>query len=213
MSRRVLRRFAAVACVLGIVLALGSCSLGFLGGTITLSGPLYYADKEGLLPSPGSGTIDFGSTSPDVVLTTATVTSGAFSVELGVPATTAAWSSILPPIGLTISDPTAQGFVINDIMFHRSDPIADIRAEYANETLTTLVYLSYTDKDVDISGSGTYTGPAGGTASDTCIMDFSLKAGWNSIVMTRAGPAGVGPYTDTYKNGGVPSDVFWTYGF
>ena len=161
-------RFAAVVSVLGVALALGSCATsesdsgdgGYLGSSLTLSGPLYYLDKGGPTVSPADGTLEFAM-GGGAVIGTAAVTDGAFTVTFAAPdaADTAVWSSILP-IAATISAPAAKGYVITDVLFDRTDPVAvDIPVMNINYALTSFVFLLYTDTDVTITGTGTYDSP------------------------------------------------------
>jgi hypothetical protein len=115
---------------------------------------------------------------------------------------------MLPPLSLSISDSSAVGYVINSTTFHQTSPLTvDSAVDCSSFHYTTFVYLSYTDKDVDISGTGLYTGPYE-SAQGTCVMNLSLKAGWNRVVMTRTGSSS---YTDTFSVGEAPSDTCWWY--
>ncbi len=213
-------RFTVIAALLGIALVLGSCTTpseegdgGFLGASFTIPGPLQYAaGKVDFEPSAFGGTIDFSMQGSAVALASATVTSGEFSVQINAPgaAETSPWNTVLPSSGtLTVSDATAEGYVINTVTFHETDPDKnDLGVFCANFALTTLVYFAYTDKDVHVTATGSYTGPLGAATMD---MDFSLKVGWNRIVMTRTGTSG--SYADTYRIGEAPADVHWAYGW
>lgn len=216
MSRCVRRSLAAAAVVALSILTLGSCAFpGFLGDTMTLSGPLRYTEKTGFVIAAASGTIEFGSNASPAIAATATVTNGEFTVGVGAPdsANLSAWGSLLPPGSWTISDAAAKGYALNEVVFHRTTPsVADINVLYTNFTLTTFVYFLYTDTDVSIAGSATYSAPPNDTPGSTMIMDIDLKAGWNRVVLTRTGPES-GPYSDTYSLAEVPDGAYLAYGF
>jgi hypothetical protein len=223
MSHIVSRRLVLGAAVLGILLVLGSCELtgggddGLLGGSFALSEQLQHADKDGFEPSNYSGTIDFGMAGTAGPAFTATVTTGSFSVDFGVPAETLNWyDDIL--LGMSISgslgvnNSLAEGYVVNDVVFHITDldPDVDVAVLCTDYDLATFVYLAYSDTDVNVTASGTYSAPPNGTDGSTIDMDLELKAGWNRVVLTRTGS---GPYSDTYRVAGEPSSVSWAYGF
>jgi hypothetical protein len=212
-------RFAVAAALLGIVLVLGSCELfgggaGFLGDSFTLEGQICVPDKEGPpVAVTWGGDLTFKMMYPAVDLAATAVTGGAFSVEVGTPnpGDLALWVNMLPdvtPTPLTISDGTAKGCTINQIVLNVTTggtffgPVTR-----SNEAQTIQVYWTYTDKDVKVTGTGTYTGP-GGTGSDVVNMDLDLKAGWNRIIMTRTGTTS---YTDTWTVGDEPAGVYWLY--
>lgn len=205
--------------LLGIVLVLGSCDLfgggpGHLGDSFTLAGQVYTPDKEGPpVAVTWGGDVTFKMAYPAVELAATSVAGGAFSVEVGTPdpGDLASWVNMLPavtPTPLTISDGTAVGCTINQIVLNvTTDGTFSGPVTRSNEAQTIQVYWAYTDKDVQVTGTGTYTGP-GGTSSDTVTMDLSLKAGWNRIIMTRTGTAS---YTDTYTVDEEPEGLYWLY--
>lgn len=221
MSHIVCRRLALGAAVLGILLVLGSCELtgsgddGYLGGSFTLSEQLQYADKDGFEPSSFSGTIDFGMSGAAAPAFTATVTSGSLSVDFDAPVDTENWADIVLGMSITgtwdVDDALAEGYVVNDVTFHETSPdVNDLNVLCTDFDLATFVYLVYSDTDVRVTASGTYSAPPNGTDGSTIDMDLALKAGWNRVVLTRTGS---GPYTDTYRVAGEPSGVSWAYGF
>lgn len=201
--------------VLSIVLIV-SCDLtggsgdgGYLGDTFDVSGPLRYRDKEGDFDTPDTdGFLEFACTST-TFSETAVVTGGAYSISFGIPdpTDTEPWTDLLPPVtptALTISDATAKGLVLNNVLFDRTDPPdEDILVLCSNFDIDIVIWYVYTDKDVTITGSGTYTGPQD---TDTIDMDVTLQAGWNRIIMTVSGTTAV------YRLGSMPSGVYWTYG-
>ena len=190
---------------------------GYLGNTLSLSGPIWLANgKEGAFqPGDGDGTMTFsmqGSSSVDLVTTA--VSGADFSQALSAPTAgvLSLWISVMEGLPSPyVSDESANGIVLNTIVFHVDDPKVDRSIYLANLEFTTLVFYVYSDRAVSSSAYGIYKEPAG-TDTDTCDMSMSLKAGWNRVIMTRTGPV-LGPYTDTWRVGEAPSDVRWAYGW
>jgi hypothetical protein len=186
---------------------------GYLGNSLSLKGPIHYTGKGTFEAGVGDGTITFSQMSPSVDLVTTAVSSADFSQTQNAPGAglTSLWATIMGGLpSFTVSDTSAKGFVINTIVFHRTSPSVDNLNIYkANYAFTTVVFYAYSDKDVTITASGTYNGP-GGTSSDTCDMNFSLKTGWNRVILSRTG---AGPYSDTWRIGEEPSGVYWAYGW
>jgi hypothetical protein len=184
---------------------------GYLGNTPTLEGPLYVSDKEVFSQNVSDGTITF-SMQPATDLATATVSGGNFSQTLSVPSgMTQTWDTIMETFAAySVSDSLAEGFVINMIVYNETSPDKlDLTIWNANSTFTTVVFYAYTDRGVEITAAGAYTGP-GRTIPGTCDMSLNLKAGWNRLVMTRAETA---TYTDTWRLGEAPADTLWASGW
>ena len=73
---------------------------------------------------------------------------------------------------------------------------------------TRYVYYVYTDADVTITGSGTYTGPDA-SVEGTGEWNTPLKAGWNRLILARVGVGSAPGYSDTWTVGDSPAGVYW----
>ncbi len=211
MSRCVRRSLATAACVVAAVLVLGSCSLGFLGDSFTLDGQVYGVDKTTIEAIGWDADVTLGML-PGTELFRGTVTDGILNVQVGVPDAIdmQTWGSILPPAAWDISDTAAKGCIINQVVIDITDPVVTRYAELsdrtgANPNGRTFVFWAYTDADVTIEGG--VLGTAHDGASANMVMDLTLKAGWNTVVLTRTGTAE--PFTDTYKTGKQPDGLNW----
>jgi hypothetical protein len=216
MRKRAHLFIAAAVVVSGIALALGSCAApggggasggsGFLGTSFTLSGQISRLGKDGIEACLEDGDLLFGQ--GEDTLFAAPVSSGAFSVQVNSPAPSSLveWADILPPVTpdpLTVSDGSARGYAVTNVALVVPDFAVGV--SYSNLEGTNLGFFVYTDKDVHISGSGTYSGP-NGTDSDNVNFDIALKEGWSRIILSRTG---VGPYTDTWRLGDEPAGLYW----
>lgn len=211
-----LNRLIRAGLIVLSVILLGSCDLGagsgdggYLGDTFDVSGPLRFRGKDTFDTPDIDGFLEFACAST-TFSETAVVDGGAYTVSFGIPdpTDTEPWANLLPPVtpALSISDATAEGLVLNDVLFDRTDPPDDdILVVCSNYDIDVVVWYVYTDKDVTITGSGSYAGPLG---TDTIDIDVSLKAGWNRIIMTIPGSGS----TAVYRLGSMPSGVYWTYG-
>lgn len=194
-----------VSCDLGA----GSGDGGYLGDTFDVTGPLRFRDKGDFETPDTDGSLEFACAST-TFSETVVVDGGVYTVSFGIPdpTDTEPWADLLPPVtptALTISDPTAEGCILNNVLYDRVTPAVDddILVLCSNYDIDIVVWYVFTDKDVTITGSGSYAGPLG---TDTIDIDVSLQAGWNRIIMTVTGTTAV------YRLGSMPSGVYWTYG-
>jgi hypothetical protein len=210
-----MRKIVAIAAIAAAMLVLGSCSGagggavggdgGILGNSFTLSGQIYRNEK-GYFGDPWTydGDLCFAMAGPSEELFLGTAAGGAFSITIGAladPTDKHPWVDILPTAGtVSISDPTATGCVINEVVWDVADPKITIHIVRGNAALTTIVYWAYTDKDVHISYTGVYDG------TNSMDIDANLKAGWSRLISTRTG---AGPYLDTIRIGEEPAGVCW----
>ena len=134
---------------------------------------------------------------------TVTLVNGKLNVTLGTPKASSLKDMPTLPPGITASTSGVKIFTISgftDGLPNVTNVFQDKYEFYEGGRLTSTVEYYYSNKDVKISGTYTYTN-SGGTRTGTFAMN--IKAGWNSVISntTRTGY--------TMKTGTPPADYKW----
>jgi len=167
----------------------------FIGKKLEISGQQVYTMTQ----DPQSGSVSYIPYTENMTLTsyngvTATIAGGKLGFTIGIPDNLETWNALFPSnnyAAVTISDPTAKGFIVDRIIgnFGGQDCQLNKRNRAINYSGTSVTYTDesimyvYTDKNVTISGTGKTTTDSSYT-SYTRIMNNStlaLKEGWNVV--------------------------------